>query len=145
MAEYYDWIKAFHLIFVISWMVGLFYLPRLFVYHSELQPGSSEDKLFQTMERKLMRIIMLPAMILTIILGLWLSHIYGFKNLGGWFHIKMTLVLVLVYFHHFLGKRRKDFTLGKNKYGPKFYRIINEVPTLIMVATVILVIVKPFS
>ena len=145
MAEYYNWIKAFHLIFVISWMVGLFYLPRLFVYHSELQPGSSEDKLFQTMERKLMRIIMLPAMILTIILGLWLGYIYGFKNLGAWFHIKMTLVLALVYFHHFLGKRRKDFMLERNKYGPKFYRIINEVPTLIMVATVILVIVKPFS
>ncbi len=145
MAEYYDWIKAFHLIFVISWMAGLFYLPRLFVYHTELQSGSNEDKLFQTMERRLLRIIMNPAMILTLIFGLWLAQIYGFKNLGGWFHIKMTLVLIMIYFHHFLGKRRKDFEQGKNRYSAKFYRIINEVPTILMIAIVILAIVKPFQ
>ncbi len=144
MAEYYEWIKAFHLIFVISWMSGLFYLPRLFVYHSELQPGSQEDKLFQTMERKLMKIIMLPAMILTIIFGLWLAQIYGLKNLGGWFHTKMTIVLIMLYFHHFLSSRRKDFVRGKNKYRAKFYRIINEVPTILMIVMVIMVIVKPF-
>ena len=145
MAEYYDWIKAFHLIFVISWMAGLFYLPRLFVYHTELQSGSNEDKLFQTMERRLLRIIMNPAMILTLVFGLWLAQIYGFKNLGGWFHIKMTLVLIMIYFHHFLGKRRKDFEQGKNRYSAKFYRIINEVPTILMIAIVILAIVKPFQ
>jgi putative membrane protein len=145
MAQYYDWIKAFHLIFVISWMAGLFYLPRLFVYHTELQSGSNEDKLFQTMERRLLRIIMNPAMILTLIFGIWLAQIYGFKNLGGWFHIKMTLVFIMVYFHHFLGKRRKDFEQGKNRYSAKFYRIINEVPTILMIAIVILAIVKPFQ
>ncbi len=145
MAEYYMWLKAFHLIFVISWLAGLFYLPRLFVYHCELKPGSKEDKLFQTMERKLLRVIMMPAMILSVILGLWLAQIYGFKHLGGWFHIKMTLVLIMLYFHHFLGRRRKDFENGKNKYSAKFYRIINEVPTVLMVAVVILAIVKPFE
>ncbi len=145
MAEYYNWIRAFHLIFVISWMVGLLYLPRLFVYHSELQPGSGEDKLFQTMERKLMKLIMLPAMLLTLAFGIWLSYIYGFKNLGQWFHIKMTLVLVMLYFHHFLGKRRRDFVNGKNKYRAKFYRYINEVPTILMTVIVILAIVKPFE
>ncbi len=82
MAEYYDWIKAFHLIFVISWMVGLLYLPRLFAYHSLVKFGSPEDKMLQVMERKLLRIIMNPAMIISIALGLWLAQIYGFKNLG---------------------------------------------------------------
>jgi protoporphyrinogen IX oxidase len=145
MAEYYDWIKSFHLIFVISWMVGLLYLPRLFVYHSNVMHGSPEDKMLQVMERKLLRFIMNPAMILTLIFGLWLAQIYGFKNLGGWFHIKMTLVLVLVYYHHYLGRRRKDFEKGINKHGDKFYKILNEVPSLLMVAIVIIVIVKPFQ
>lgn len=145
MGEYYLWLKAFHLIFVISWMAGLFYLPRLFVYHCGLTPGSKEDKLFQNMEIRLLRIIMNPAMILSIIFGLWIGYIYGFKSLGVWFHIKMTFVVILVYFHHFLGRRRKDFENGKNKYSAKFYRIINEVPTVLMIAIVILVIVKPFE
>lgn len=144
MAEYYDWIKSFHLIFVISWMAGLLYLPRIFVYHSRVRSGGPEDKLFQVMERKLLRMIMNPAMILTIVLGLWLAQIYGFKNLGSWFHIKVTLVMILIYFHHFLGKRRKDFEHGINKYSAKFYRIINEVPSILMIIIVILVIVKPF-
>lgn len=145
MAEYYMWLKAFHLIFVISWFAGLFYLPRLFVYHCAIKVGSKEDKLFQTMERKLLRVIMNPAMILSLVFGLWIAQIYGFKNLGGWFHIKMTLVVFILYFHHFLGRRRKDFENGKNKYSAKFYRIINEVPTVLMIAIVILAIVKPFE
>jgi putative membrane protein len=145
MAEYYDWIKAFHLIFVISWMVGLLYLPRLFVYHSEVSQGSPEDKMLQVMERKLLKIIMNPAMVISIILGLWLAQIYGFKNLGGWFHIKITLVIIMIYFHHFLGKRRKDFVNGINKYSSKFYRIINEIPSISMIIIVVMVIVKPFQ
>jgi protoporphyrinogen IX oxidase len=145
MEEYYLWLKAFHLIFVISWMVGLFYLPRLYVYHCELKPGSKEDKIFQTMERKLLRVIMNPAMILSIILGLWVAQTYGFENLGGWFHIKMTLVVIVLYFHHFLSRRRKDFEKGKNKYSAKFYRVINEIPTVLMISIVILAIVKPFQ
>lgn len=145
MAEYYMWLKAFHLIFVISWLAGLFYLPRLFVYHCELKTGSKEDKLFQTMERKLLRVIMNPAMILTLVFGLWIAQIYGFKNLGGWFHIKMILVVIILYFHHFLARRRKDFEKGKNKYSAEFYRIINEIPAVLMIAIVILAIVKPFE
>ena len=145
MAEYYDWIKAAHLIFVISWMVGLLYLPRIFVYHSELKHGSSECILFQTMEKKLMRIIMLPAMIFSIILGLMLAHIYGFKNLGMWFHIKSFLVILMIFFHHFLGRVRKKFEMGVNKYDSKFFRIINEIPTALMIVIIILVIVKPFQ
>lgn len=145
MAEYYQWIKAFHLIFVISWMVGLLYLPRIFVYHSEVFQGSESDKIFQIMERKLLRIIMNPAMILTIISGLLLAHIYGFKNLGMWFHIKTSLVLLMVYFHHFLAKSRKSFESGQNKRSAKFFRVLNEVPSVIMIFIVILVIVKPFS
>lgn len=84
-------------------------------------------------------------MILSVVLGLWLVHIYGFKNLGIWFHIKCALVLIVLYFHHFLAKRRKDFEQGKNKYKARFYRIINEVPTILMIIIVILVIVKPFE
>lgn len=145
MEEYYLWLKSLHLIFIISWLAGLFYLPRLFVYHCDLKAGSKEDKLFQTMERKLLRFIMNPAMILSLIFGLWIAQIYGFKNLGGWFHIKMFLVIIIMYFHHFLARRRKDFEQGKNKYSAKFYRIINEVPTVLMIAIVILVIVKPFE
>ena len=145
MIEYYTWIKAFHLISVISWMVGLLYLPRLFVYHCAAKAGSSEDKTFITMERRLLRMIMNPAMILTIISGLSLIHVIGFKNLGGWFHIKATLVLIMIYVHHFLGRRRKDFENGTNKHSAKFYRIFNEVPTILMILIVIMVIVKPFQ
>lgn len=144
MAEYYLWIKAFHLIAVISWMAGLFYLPRLYAYHAEVVVGGDQDKTFQKMERRLLKIIMNPAMILSVILGLWAGYIYGFKNLGTWFHIKFILVLILIYFHHFLAVRSKDFEQGKNKYKAKFYRVINEVPTILMIVIVILVIVKPF-
>lgn len=145
MAEYYDWLKAFHLIFVIFWMAGLLYLPRLYVYHSQVKKDSDQDILFRLMEKRLLRIIMNPAMIISIILGLLIAYIYGFKNLGIWFHIKMSLVLILTYYHHFLGKVRKAFESGNNQYSSKFFRVINEVPGLIMVITVILVIVKPFS
>ena len=145
MAEYYNWIKAFHLIFVISWMAGMLYLPRLFVYHATVPSKSSEDKIFQIMERRLLRIIMNPAMILTIISGLMLAQIYGYKNLDVWFHIKATLVLIMLCLHGFFAKIRKDFELARNKYSSKFYKIINEIPTVIMIIIVIMVIVKPFE
>lgn len=145
MAEYYDWLKAFHLIFVIFWMAGLLYLPRLYVYHSQVKQAGEQDILFQLMEKRLLRIIMNPAMIISIILGLCLAYIYGFKNLGIWFHVKMTLILLMVYYHHFLAKVRKSFEFGTNKYSSNFFRVINEVPGVIMIAVVILVVVKPFS
>jgi len=145
MAEYYLWIKSLHLIAVISWMGGLLYLPRLFAYHADVAFGSETDKIFQTMERRLLRIIMNPAMIATYILGLMLASIYGMKSLGAWFHIKFTLVILLSIIHGLLAKWRKNFVIGNNKHSSKFYRIINEVPAILMIIIVILVIVKPLD
>jgi putative membrane protein len=123
-------------------MCGLFYLPRLFVYHTKANIGSELDLTLQIMERKLLKIIMNPAMILSFIFGFWLIHLIGFS--GGWLHFKITLVLALAGFHGFLSKCRKDFASGKNKHSEKFYRIINEVPTILMIAIVFLAILKPF-
>jgi len=141
--ENYDIIKIIHIIAVISWFAGLLYLPRIFVYHTQVAFGSETDKIFQTMERKLLRYIMNPAMIVSLLCGLYLAKEIGFEFI--WLHIKITLVLILVGYQHFLGKCRKNFATGKNKYSEKFYRIINEIPTLIMIAVVSLVILKPFN
>jgi putative membrane protein len=142
MENLYLIIKSLHIIFVISWMSGLLYLPRLFVYHTKAKIGSELDQTLQTMEKKLLKIIMNPAMILSFIFGFWLIHLVGFS--GGWLHLKIVLVLCLGGFHGFLAKCRKDFSLGKNKHSEKFYRIINEVPTLLMITIIFLVILKPF-
>ncbi len=138
----YEIIKALHVISVISWMAGLLYLPRLFVYHSQEGSSAQLNAVFQEMERKLLRYIMNPAMILTIAFGLYLALQIGFDFV--WLHIKLTLVVLLVIYHHFLSRCRKNFALGINKYSTKFYRIINEVPTILMIAIVFLVILKPF-
>lgn len=135
--------KSLHIIAVISWLAGLLYLPRLFVYHSKVEVGSEMDKTFQIMERRLLRFIMNPALILVIILGLTLAYIMGFNYV--WLHIKLTLVTALIIFHHLLSRWRKDFEKGQNKHSEKFYRIMNEVPTILMIAIVFLVIFKPFS
>lgn len=145
MEEYFLWYKVAHIIAVISWMAGLLYLPRLFVYHSNVTRGSETDLLFQTMEMRLLRWIMNPAMIATYIFGILISYIYGFEALGVWFHIKVTAVLALSAFHGFLAKCRKDFVKGTNKRSANFFRIINEVPTILMIIIVIMVIVKPFE
>lgn len=145
IASYYDWIKAIHLIAVISWMVGLLYLPRIYVYHTKTAIGSEMDLTFQVMEHKLMKIIMNPAMIITYISGLIIAYIYGFAALGVWFHIKMTSVLSLTIIHAFLSKWRKSFAKGKNRHSENFYRIFNEVPTIFMMIAIIMVIVKPFE
>jgi putative membrane protein len=145
LIEYYQWIKAFHVVAMVAWMGGILYLPRLFVYHTQLKINSEEDKLFQVMERRLLRIIMNPAMIITIILGVWLASLYGWENLGVWFHIKLTSILVLSAMHMLCAKWRKDFEKGKNKHSAKFYRIANEIPTILMIIAVIMVIVKPFE
>lgn len=136
-------VKSLHIIAVISWISGLLYLPRIFVYHSKVEVGSEMDKTFQIMERRLLRFIMNPAMILVIILGLTLAYIMGFDYV--WLHIKLTLVAGLVIFHHLLSKWRKNFEKGENKHSEKFYRIINEVPTILVIGIVFLVIFKPFS
>jgi len=125
-------------------MAGMFYLPRLYVYHTRAESGSQMDETFKTMEHKLLRIIMNPAMILTILFGLGLIYEVGFSNLGGWFHAKLLLVLLMILFHAKLSKIRKDFIMWRNIKSEKFYRIINEVPTLLMVAIVLLAVLKPF-
>lgn len=145
MASYYLWFKAFHLISAISWMVGLLYLPRLYVYHSRVAVGSESDKTFQLMESRLLRIIMNPAMISTYTLGIINSYIYGLVALGTWFYIKMTAVLGITIFHGLLSRWRKNFFDGKNNHSEKFYRMVNEVPALLMIIAVIMVIVKPFD
>jgi putative membrane protein len=141
----YLWIKAFHVIAVIAWMAGMFYLPRLFVYHCETQPGSAESERFKVMERKLLRIIINPAMIATWIFGLTLSFLpatYAWAQ--PWFHAKFALVLLMSGVHGLFAHWTKDFARDANKHPARFYRMWNEAPTLLMIAIVILVVVKPF-
>ena len=136
------WIKSFHIIFMVAWFAGLFYLPRLFVYHTLSDDNISIER-FKVMERKLYVGIMTPCMILTVGLGLWLWLGYGFR--GGWLHAKLALVLVLIAHHFYLGKLIRDFKADRNKHGHVFYRWLNEIPTLpALIGIVILVVVKPF-
>ena len=139
----YPWLKALHIIAVIAWMAGLLYLPRLFVYHCEVTPGSVEDERFKTMERKLMRMIINPSMIMVWLLGLTLAYTLGVWT-EGWFHAKLFLVIVLSGLHGMLSRWRRDFEAGKNTKSQRFFRIVNEVPAVLMAAIVILVLVKPF-
>ena len=139
----YEWIKAFHVIAVISWMAGMLYLPRLFVYHCEAEVGSKQSETFKVMERRLLKGLINPAMVLTWLLGLymvWAGHWYS----AGWFHAKFFLVLVMSGIHGFFTRCVRDFAIDRNARSQKFYRIINEVPTILMIVIVILVIVKPF-
>jgi putative membrane protein len=140
--DLYEIIKVLHISAVISWLAGLLYLPRIFVYHTQVAVGSDSDKIFQTMERKLLRFIMNPALILTFIFGLYLANEIGFEF--HWLHAKLTLVSILVFYHHLLGRWRKNFEKGQNKHSEKFFRIINEVPAVLMIAIVALVVLKPF-
>jgi putative membrane protein len=137
------WIKAMHVVAVIAWMAGLLYLPRLFVYHAQVEPGSQQSETFKVMEHRLLRMIMNPAMIVVWITGPLLAWRQG-MYMDRWLWAKMVLVVVLTWFHHALGLWRKDFAADRNARNQRFYRIINEVPTLLMVGIVVLVIVKPF-
>jgi len=139
----YDWVKAVHVIAVISWMAGMLYLPRLFVYHSETPKGSIQSDTFKIMERRLLEAIMTPAMILTWILGLILVWQGGWIT-SRWLHAKFLLVIALSGLHGFLSKTVREFAADRNVRPAKFYRMINEVPTVLMIVIVILVIVKPF-
>ena len=145
MSDYYEWFKAFHVIAVIAWMAGMFYLPRLYVYHTRTKVGSEMDKTFRVMEYRLLKFIMNPAMIATYLFGFIVAYIYGFKALGIWFHIKFAMVLAITVMHGFLARWRKDFVNGKNTRSENFYRITNEVPAIAMMIAVIMVIVKPFE
>lgn len=144
-AEYYLWYKSIHIIAVISWMAAIFYMPRLFVYHTRAEIGSQMDKTFQIMERKLLKIIMNPAMIVTYVFGLFNAYIYGFAALGMWFHIKMIAVLGLTVFHGLQARWVKQFAVGKNTHSEKFFRLVNEIPVVLMIIAVIMVTVKPFD
>ncbi len=139
----YLWIKAFHVIAIIAWMAGMLYLPRLFVYHADTQKGSIQSDTFKIMERRLLKAIINPAMIVTWVLGLYLVWDGGWYA-SGWLHAKVLLVLILSGVHGFLSRTVKDFAADRNTRPAKFYRMINEVPTLLMIGIVILVIVKPF-
>ena len=144
LALAYPWTKAFHIMAVIAWMAGLFYLPRLFVYHVE-QVGQQGDThmLFQTMELKLLRVIMNPAMIATWIFGLCLVLTPGIVDWGSvWPWTKLVAVLAMTWFHHWLGLRRKDFLRGENRLTGRQYRMMNEVPTVLMVLIVLSVVVR---
>jgi putative membrane protein len=144
LASIYPWTKAFHVMSVIAWMAGLFYLPRLFVYHAEnVATGSETDALFQTMERKLLRLIMNPAMSTTWVLGLALVFTPGIVDWGEvWPWTKAAMVLAMTWFHHWLGYRRKDFAAGRNTRSGRTYRMMNELPTIFMVIIVLSVILK---
>ena len=139
----YEWIKALHVIAVIAWMAGMLYLPRLFVYHCEAEPGSKQSETFKVMERRLLRAIMTPAMIVTWLAGLYLAWAGQWFS-AGWLHGKLLLVLLLSAAHGFFARCVKDFAADRNGRSQKFYRIINEVPTVLMIGAVILVVVKPF-
>ena len=139
----FEWLKAFHLIAAIAWMAGMLYLPRLFVYHCEADPGSRQSETFKVMERRLLRFIINPAMIVTWLLGLWLVWQSGMYR-AGWFEVKFALVLALSGVHGVFARCVKDFAADRNRRSQKYYRIINEVPTILMIGIVILAVVKPF-
>ena len=135
------WIKSVHIVFVISWFAGLFYLPRLFVYHALAEDAVSRER-FKLMERKLYRGIMTPAMVLTVATGLWIWLGYGIG--GAWLHAKLACVALLVGYHFWLGMLRESFARDANRHTHVFYRWVNEAPLVLLVAIVILVVVKPF-
>lgn len=139
----YEWVKALHVISVISWMAGLLYLPRLMVYHSVCEVGSQQSETFKVMERRLLKAIMTPAMLASWIFGLWAMSLIGAWH-DAWFVSKLFLVLLLTAFHGFASLWVKEFGRDERKRAQRFYRFANEFPTLLMVAIVILVVVKPF-
>lgn len=144
LLEWYFWVKALHVISVIAWMAGLFYLPRLYVYHVEqVEPGSATEVMFQTMERRLLKGIINPASIATWVFGLMLVFTPGLVNWGDvWPWTKAGSVLAMTWFHHWLGWRRKDFLAGKNSVTGRQYRMMNELPTVLMCIIVFSVIVR---
>ncbi|MCE9507294.1 MAG: protoporphyrinogen oxidase HemJ [Alphaproteobacteria bacterium] len=143
--SHYDWFKALHLIAVMSWMAGMLYLPRLYVYHTGADKGSELSETLKIMERKLLRIIINPAMILSWGFGLaMLAANPGLLSSGGWMHVKLGALVLMQIFHAFLSRWRKAFLKDKNHHSAAFYRKANEIPTVLMIVIVIMVIVKPF-
>jgi protoporphyrinogen IX oxidase len=143
MSNVYLWLKVLHILAVISWLAGMLYLPRLFVYHAESPQGSPQAKTFVVMETRLMHVILLPAMLVTWATGVTLA-LKGEFFPAGWLHAKLALVIALSALHGYFAKVRKDFAEERDPHGPVFYRSLNEVPTVLMAGIVILVIFKPF-
>ncbi|MGA7384988.1 MAG: protoporphyrinogen oxidase HemJ [Methylocella sp.] len=143
MSNLYLWIKVLHILAIIAWMAGMLYLPRLFVYHAEAPQGSPQARTFVVMERRLMRAIMLPALLVTWATGLTLAVQAGFLH-AGWFHSKLALVIVLSALHGYFARLRRDLAEETNRHGPRFFRIVNEVPAVLMAGIVILAVLKPF-
>jgi putative membrane protein len=145
LSDAYPWIKALHVIAVIAWMAGLLYLPRLFVYHADAQPGSPQSETFKVMERRLLRAIMTPAMAAAWLFGLLLLSVPGVASFSdGWVYAKLFLVVLMSAAHGKMGRWQRDFETDANHRPARFYRLANEIPTLLMIGIVILVIVKPF-
>lgn len=137
------WVKSLHIVAVIAWMAGMLYLPRLFIYHAESPLGSQQAETFKIMERRLLKAIVNPAMVVTWAAGLWLAWT-TFAFQGGWLHAKIALVLVLSGVHGYFSASQRRFERDENRMSPKFWRTMNEVPTVLMIVIVILVVVKPF-
>jgi putative membrane protein len=146
MNSMYQYLKAIHLIAAFAWMAGMFYLPRLYVYHADAGVHTPQAVTFKVMERRLLKVIMNPAMIATIALGLWLA--FGAEGVdwktAGWLHVKIVLVLSMATLHMFLAKWRRDFEADRIPHSSRFFRIVNEVPTALLIGIVILAVVKPF-
>jgi len=144
-AMLYPWTKAIHIIAVIAWMAAMLYLPRLYVYHCEVSPGSEMSERFKVMERRLYKQIMTPAMIVTFLLGIVLALTPGLVDWhSGWIYVKLCAVFLLAGFHGALGGWRRAFLHDRNSKSQRFYRIANEVPTLLMIVAVVMVVVRPF-
>ena len=139
----YLWLKALHIIAVIAWMAGLLYLPRLFVYHAAATPGSEQSETFKTMERRLHKFIMMPAMTVAWLVGVVLAF-EGQWFASGWFITKLVLVIAMTFLHGLLGHWATEFAYDRNRHPQKFFRIVNEIPTVLMIAIVLLATVKPF-
>jgi protoporphyrinogen IX oxidase len=141
----YPWVKSLHIIAVIAWMAGLLYLPRLFVYHADVPAESSRAAMLEVMERRLLRGIMLPAAIMAYGFGVVLATTPGVVDWRrGWIWSKLGLVILLTFFHFVLARWRRDFAVGENAHSARFYRVMNELPTIAMIAIVLLVVTKPF-
>ncbi|HXT82385.1 MAG TPA: protoporphyrinogen oxidase HemJ [Acetobacteraceae bacterium] len=144
LAWVYPWTKAFHIIAMVAWMAGMFYLPRLYVYHCDTRPGSAESERFKVMEYRLLRQIINPAMIATWVFGIMLVLTPGIIDWSwGWWHVKLAAVLLMSGFHGALSRWRRDFLEDRNRRSQRFYRIANEVPTVLLIIIVIMVIVRP--
>jgi putative membrane protein len=141
--EPYLWVKALHIVAVIAWMVGMLYLPRLYVYHADAEPGSKQSETFKIMERRLLRAILNPAMIAAWALGLWLAFMTDAWG-QPWFHAKLALLVAMQLVHAALARWRRHFSNDANRHTARFYRWMNELPTLLLIAIVVLAVVKPF-